>query len=140
MATLKPVRCSVCGAFMGKVPAANDDHPRLCKLCQSIEAPRKRKKGGDMRPSFECPRCKAVTHNHNDIEQSYCPKCKIFYRANIVGLRKIMADMQSLKRSLLDHGDGLITASEFNHIVAAIHDMQVLLEGVMKHELEHGKS
>jgi hypothetical protein len=51
-----------------------------------------------------------------------------------------MADMQSLKRSLLDHGDGLITASEFNSIIAAIHDMQVLLEGVMKHELEHGKS
>jgi hypothetical protein len=123
---------------MGKLPASSAHGPLVCKGCQAIEGKKpRRKKGGDMRPSFQCPRCKAVTHNLNDIEQSYCPQCKIFYRANIIGLRKIMADMQSLKRSLLDHGDGLITASEFNHTIGALHDLQVLLEGVMKHELEN---
>ncbi len=140
MGTVKHVRCSTCGAFMGKASITDETEERpICADCKvkfnELRLPGKTATA-IAEPSFQCPRCRATSHNPNDVAQSYCSSCKIFFTGSIIGARKIMVDMQQLKQSLLAHADGLITSQEFNTLVGAIHDMQVLLEGVIKFDAE----
>jgi ribosomal protein S27AE len=87
-------------------------------------------RGGDRRPSVTCPRCLAKTFNAHDIEQRYCPKCKIFWRINPAKLHVIKVRANAFKAALLEHGEGIITTSEFNAIISALHDLEVLLNGL----------
>jgi hypothetical protein len=38
--------------------------------------------------------------------------------------------MLEFKRVLLEHGEGFITTQEFNTMIAAMHDLEVLLNGL----------
>lgn len=133
--TVKHIRCSTCGAFLGKASLDVTEQNHVCPDCKlrfEEKLPRKN-------TSFTCPRCLTTTRNPHDVEQSYCPQCKVFYKANLIGVRKVLADMNTFRRTLLEHADGLLAASEFNTLIGAMHDMQVLLEGVVKHETESRK-
>lgn len=80
--------------------------------------------------SVTCPRCKKESFNRNDIAQKYCSSCKLFWSIDKARVQIILDSAKKLRRSLLAYGEGIVTASEFNCTISAIHDLEVLLTGL----------
>lgn len=66
--------------------------------------------------SFQCPQCKAVSHNPNDEQHQYCGACKNFWDRCPLCCKELTAEHKETLK------DGRLVASCFPNYVRQVED------------------